>query len=193
MIAPMLRGGFVAWRRLVLAAACLIGPASTVSGVSDPYRREYQIKGVLLYHFLEYVTWPAPSPGDREAPFVIGILGDDPFGRTLDVVTREERVGGRRIEIERYSSAEGARSCHILFVARSERERWPEIAAILAGRAILTVADFEGFAESQGMVEFFTSEDRIRMKINLTTVRAHGLTMSARLLRVADVIPRTGD
>lgn len=49
---------------------------------------EYQVKAVFLFNFAQFVTWPS-QPAD--APLVIGILGDDPFGSYLDETVRGEK------------------------------------------------------------------------------------------------------
>src|SRR2546430_3260611 len=61
------------WGRLalLLIAGGLLGAAAPVS--------EYQLKAVFLFNFAQFVEWPpAALPGDS-APFVIGVLGKDPF------------------------------------------------------------------------------------------------------------------
>src|SRR4051794_16733239 len=51
---------------------------------------EYQVKAVFLFNFAQFVSWPLSQPAD--APFVIGIVGDDPFGSYLDETVRGEKV-----------------------------------------------------------------------------------------------------
>src|ERR1700681_3665474 len=45
---------------------------------------EYQVKAAFLYNFAKFVDWPAEAFGSSGAPFVIGVVGDDPFGGALD-------------------------------------------------------------------------------------------------------------
>ncbi len=42
---------------------------------------EYQVKAVFLFNFGQFVEWPKDAFDTPQAPFVIGILGDDPFGQ----------------------------------------------------------------------------------------------------------------
>src|SRR5205823_3694158 len=56
---------------LLLIACALAGAASPVS--------EYQLKAVFLFNFAHFVEWPAASLPPQSAPFVIGVLGKDPF------------------------------------------------------------------------------------------------------------------
>jgi len=66
---------------------------------------------------------------------------------------------------------------------------------ILAGlnqRPILTVSDADGFAQRGGMIRFVTDRNRIRLQLNLAATEAAHLTISSKLLRVAEIVRRTG-
>jgi hypothetical protein len=144
---------------------------------------DYQVKAVFLFNFAQFVSWPSQPP---DAPLVIGILGDDPFGSYLDETVRGEKVNGRSLTIQRFRRGE-PRNCNILFVAQSERERAAQVVSNLKGRSVLTVSDIDGFAELGGMIQFFTEQNKIRMRINLDAVKAANLKVSSKLLRVAEV------
>ena len=45
---------------------------------------EYKIKAVFLYNFAKFVEWPPNVFPDANTPFVIGVLGQDPFGSYLE-------------------------------------------------------------------------------------------------------------
>src|SRR5450759_2091560 len=82
---------WVAWL-VGLALLCSVEPkASAQTAISD----EYQIKAVFLFNFAQFVEWPARVFPASEAPLVIGILGDDPFGAYLDDLVSGEKVGQR--------------------------------------------------------------------------------------------------
>jgi hypothetical protein len=53
--------------------------------------REYQIKAAFLVNFMQFVTWPSTIFTREDAPFCIGVLGDDPFGRALDQTCKAKR------------------------------------------------------------------------------------------------------
>src|SRR6185295_17077931 len=63
--------------------------------IAAPAPSEYQVKAVFLFNFTQFVDWPAQSFADARAPFVIGVLGRDPFGSALDEAVRGETVNGR--------------------------------------------------------------------------------------------------
>jgi uncharacterized protein DUF4154 len=153
---------------------------------------EYQLKAVFLFNFAQFVDWPADAFPDSTTPVVIGILGDDPFEGLLDQTVRDERLGGRPFQVRRYHSVDEIKACHILFIRRPDGARLEETLARLKNRPILTVSDIDGFAERGGMIRFVTDRNRIRLQINQESVEAAHLTISSKLLRVAEVITAAG-
>src|SRR5690554_2985298 len=65
--------------------------------------REVDMKAVFLYHFSAFVEWPPRAFTDPYAPFVIGVLGDDPFGGILDEVIQGEFKNQHPIIVRRFT------------------------------------------------------------------------------------------
>ena len=101
---------------------------------------------------------------------------------------RGERLGARPIQVCRYRRIADIEECNILFISRSENERVAEILAAVKNRPVLTVSDADGFASQGGIIQFFTDKNRIRIRINLDAAEAAKLTISSKLLRVAEVV-----
>jgi hypothetical protein len=153
---------------------------------------EYQVKAVFLFNFAQFVEWPPQSYEDPAAPFVIGILGTDPFGPALEGAIRGETLNGRSFVIERYRSVTEIRHCQILFISRSEAAHIGEISTALAGHSILTVSDIEDPAQRGVMIRFVAENNRIRLRINADAAKAVGLSISSKLLRPAELVTSAG-
>ena len=167
---------------LVLAAAPTAGAfAATQSGLT----REYDLKAAFLFNFSQFVEWPGDSLPDPHAPFVIGVLGEDPFGASLDEIVANEKVHERKIVVRRFRRVDEATHCQILFISRSETPRLNDIVGSLDSRSVLTVGDAEGFANRGGRVSFGVARNRLRVTINPAAARAAKLTISSKLLRQA--------
>ncbi len=177
-----------AW--FVTAASLLVGAAGLAAQTARA--AEYQVKAVFLFNFAQFVDWPAEAFPDPDTPLVIGVLGDDPFGGFLDQTVDDERLGGRPLQVRRYQSVDEIKTCHVLFISRLEGDRREGILAGLKNRPILTVSDADGFAERGGMIRFVTERNRIRLQINLQAAEAARLTISSKLLRVAEIITPSG-
>lgn len=151
--------------------------------------REYDLKAVLLFNLTRFVEWPPTAFGDSGTPLVIGILGQDPFGKILDDVVRTESYGRHKITVARFRDIKSIHDCQILYVCAYERPDLPRILARVGGRPLLTVGDFEDFSSRGGMVGLNqNAAGRIRLRINLGAVRASGLAISGKLLSVAEII-----
>ncbi len=187
------------WRRRplwgLLGCAILLSMSKPASAQVATINREYQIKAVFLYNLIQFVSWPnslpAAATSDAE-PIIIGVVGDDPFGALLDETVAGENVGGRSVAIRRWARAEEIETCHVLFIARSEATRLAEVLNVLAQSPVLTVGDFRRFAEDGGMVGLVTSNNRVRLEVNLAAARASGLKMDSNLLRSATIVNAEG-
>jgi hypothetical protein len=149
---------------------------------------EYQIKAVFIFNFARFVEWPATAFADPRAPFVIGVLGEDPFGGALDEAAGGEKINGRDLVLRRFRRVEEIADCHILFISRSESKRFGEILAALGDRSVLTVSDADEFATRGGMIRFVTERKRVRLRINPAAARAAHLELSSKLLRPAELV-----
>jgi hypothetical protein len=149
---------------------------------------EYRVKAVFLFNFAQFVEWPQDAFTDPGQPFVIGILGKDPFGAEIDAVVRGEAVAQRSLVVERYYNVAELHSCHILYIARSEIGHLPQILAALKGRSVLTVSDADGDDQTGVMIRLVNRSNRVRLQIDVGAAKAGHLTISSKLLRPAEIV-----
>ena len=177
-------------RRVAICGLCcaLLTFGTAAPAAAAP--SEYQVKAVFLFNFTQFVDWPAGAFASPEAPFVIGILGKDPFGSQLDEVVHGETVNNRPLIVERYRSLEEIQRCNILFIGHTDVVNLQGILAALKGRSILTVSDAdEPDTEQRGvMIRMVTQSNRIRLRIDVNAAKAGNLTISSKLLRPAEIV-----
>jgi hypothetical protein len=149
--------------------------------------REHRVKAVFLFNFAQFVVWPDSAFSGPDDPLVVGILGDDPFDTYLDEVVHGEKVNNRPIQVKRFRKVEEVKDCQVLFVSASETPRVESILTALKAQHVLTVGESQEFFRHGGMVNFATENGTIRLKINLDEVQEAGLSVSSKLLRLADV------
>src|SRR5690349_18716675 len=77
---------------------------------------EYQVKSAFLFNFSKFLEWPAEAMGQPADPFVIGILGSDPFGNYLDEIIAGEKIAEHPMVVRRYDSVQQVDRCHILYI-----------------------------------------------------------------------------
>ena len=150
--------------------------------------REYQVKAVFLFNFLQFVEWPPAAFRDEGIPIRIGILGDDPFGPALEETMRDETINKRRLVVTRSHRVEDLRDCQLVFIGKSESRRIETILSFLNNRPVLTVSEVDSFARQGGVIAFYQDGKKVRFEINPGTAQRLGLKMSSELLRLGKVV-----
>jgi hypothetical protein len=169
-----------------LAACLVLGGLSKASQAE--IAKAYQIKAVFLFNFSQFINWPPASVSGTQAPFIIGVLGDNPFGDFLEETVHGEKVNGRDLVVQHYQRVEDVKNCEILFISQSESRHFKDDLAALRGRNILTVGDADGFSKNGGIVRFVTEQNKIHFRIDLEAAKSANLTISSQLLRLAEII-----
>ena len=162
-----------------IAAACL---CAVGAAIAQP--RVEAVKADFLPKFPRYVAWPIEARPGPEQPFVLCVIGHDPFGDRLDRAAAAEPVHGRPIDVRRLVDAAEALDCHMAFVRGATGEDTARALEALAARPILTVTD--GHADARrGMIHMTVMRGRVGFFIDEATAAARGLSISSRLLALA--------
>jgi hypothetical protein len=148
------------------------------------------VKAVYLYNFGRFVHWPPTATAGKRDSFSICILGQDPFGPSLDSTLAGETLDGKPLAVKRISTPGDAGECRILFISSTEENHLKEILAALDESSILTVSDMPAFSRRGGMIQFVLEGDKVRFEINLTKAETAKLTLSSELLKVATTVRR---
>jgi hypothetical protein len=152
-----------------------------------PVAVEYQLKAVFLFNFTKFVEWPADAFNSDQEPFVIGVLGGNPFGSYLEDVGAGEKVNGHPLVIKYFKTLDEVKSCHILFVNKAGITNLSDLLSAIKGRSILTVSDASDFLRSGGMVRFYiNSNNKVQLQMNQDAAKTARLQISSKLLRLTD-------
>ena len=163
-----------------LALTCNIPCTQARAQVQD----EYQVKADFLYNFAKFVEWPAKAFPDNRAAFIIGVVGDDPFGSKIEQAIKGKFANGRGLVVKRFPTLKALTFCHILFIGSSEKNNLrPVIAA--AGAGALTVGDTERFTQDGGIINFAIVGSKVHFEINQAAAERAGLRISAKLLSLS--------
>lgn len=178
-------------RLLTAVCLCMVGLAARpILRAADARQAslESEVKAAALYNIIQFSGWPTSAFADDGAPLVVAVLGRGPVADLIPSFVSNESWHGRRLVIERYQSADQVKDCHVLFVGQSEHAAWPALRSRLSGKPVLTVCDRETFARDGGVVQFGIERNKLRLTVNLGAARAAGLTISSKVLRLAEVV-----
>jgi hypothetical protein len=173
-----------------LAGALIAGVVACASSLfaqtSKP--NEYEVKATYLYNFARFVEWPAGAEAAKSDVFAICVLGHDPFGPALDAIVAGETLDGKTVQAKRISKPQDATNCRVLFISASEDSRLKDILTAFDKAGVLTVSDIPQFSQRGGMIQFVSTDKRIRFEVNLSNAGDAGLMLSSELLKVAVAI-----
>jgi hypothetical protein len=174
------------WLKVAVISASVLGGLSSTRAT---LLEEYEVKAAFIYNFSKFIEWPTQALPKEGEPFVIGLLGRNPFHDHLKNL-QKECVQGHSIAVRSYETIEEVKGCHILFISQSEEKRINAIVKTLSGTQILTVSDMDGFLKNGGMICFRMNDQKVQFTINRSAMLSAGLKPSSELLKLAkELIP----
>lgn len=176
--------------KLKIAFSCVL-LCLTAVGFAQTLEDEYTMKSVFIAGFSRFVTWPESSRmNDKSKPFVLGIIGVNPFGKILEnhYMELNQKINDKNVEIRYISTLDKIPGCHILFISSSCKNDLPNILAVTSGKPILTIGDTEGFAEQGVLINFYIQRRRIRFEISEALFQKASLKIDSLILREAKIV-----
>ncbi|MCF7918550.1 MAG: YfiR family protein [Candidatus Cloacimonetes bacterium] len=150
---------------------------------------EYELKAVYLEKFTHFIEYPKlTTVADTSKPFIIGVIGKNPFADILDNYYKTYKIKNRKVEIKYYSRLSQITGCNLLFIAASEKERLREILSLIKDKPILTVSDSEGFSQAGVHINLYLKDNKLHYELNEGALIKSGFSVWAQLLNSAKII-----
>lgn len=146
---------------------------------------EYTVKAAFLFHFSQFVEWPATTLPRASSPLTYCTIGDDPFLGALDETLKGKSLGNRALAVQHLTARDQIDGCQILFIGASEKKRLSEVAIRAERCSVLIVGESDHFTRDGGMIGFFLESNKVRFDINLEATARAKLKISSRLLLLA--------
>jgi len=174
-------------QRLTFAAVALLLSAICLWSQTSPYNLN-QHKALYLFNFAKYTEWPSTAFPSETAPFILAILGDDPFKSDIDII-KGKTIKGRKLVIRYCNSIQEVSGSHLLFICASETNHLSQILPNL-GPAILTVSETDRFIEQDGMINLVSEQKSagtqvVNFEINQESAKRANLKFDTQLLKLA--------
>ena len=184
---PLPRGPARAWG-LAWALAWAVLPGPMVPPAGAQAASEHELKAAFLYHFTQFVEWPAEAFPRPDTPFLICVVGEGDVAEFLTELVAGEQIKGRAIEVRGYGRARDARGCHILFLGAGDDPRdLRDVVGVEQGR-VLTVGESAEFLEEGGLLRFRIHRGRIQLQVNESARQGSRLRISSKLLQLCDMV-----
>jgi hypothetical protein len=182
------------------AAAAIVAVMAQRSDAMEVDRtKAATVKAAYLLNFVRYAQWPEDSFESPDSPIVITQVGDCEVGNVLpDVIGRADLINGHPLTLNRVVAPDAApdraaflrsiEGSHMLFVCPCPDEGVQAIIEHLKGSTVLTVGDTPDFADHGGMIGFVLQRDRIVFEANKAAINGSGVTISAKVLKLANIV-----
>jgi hypothetical protein len=173
----------------IAIGACALSarPQVALAHNAEAASREHQVKAAFIYHFVQFVDWPAEAFANADSAIIVAVVGEDPFKGALDQAVRDKVVRDRRLVVKHFPGVDQIADCHVLVVSPSEGPRLGAILEKVKKKPVLTVSDLDGFTSAGGAVRFFREDNKIRFEIRPKAAERVKLQVRANLLKVAKV------
>lgn len=174
--------GFTAWCCWCLA---LFSLPTVVAGERNS--EDSLLKAAFIYNFAKFTHWPQESWDAPNTPLNLCTMGNDALVSNLSRLSKET-VAGHPVSINTFDPGVEDSDCHILYIATSEHKHFTRFIQQTHDAPVMTISEIPGFAGSGGIIQLYREQQQIRFKINLGVARDRGLTLSARLLDLAELV-----
>ena len=176
-------------RRFLLGVVGVVLAGVTLRAEPDP-ALEHRVKAAFLYNFARFVDWPTNAFADADAPFVIGVFGDESMAQALEQTVKGKFIGNRASQTRWIPDPTRINPCQILFIAQSKTQQVAQVLAAVGRAPVLLVGESPGFVAAGGAIGFASDEGRVRFEANTAVADRSGLKISSKLLRLAtSVVP----
>jgi hypothetical protein len=165
----------------------LLAAGALQLGAQGPAFDEYQVKAAFLYNFAKFVEWPPGTFANSKDPIAICIVGQNPFGSTLEYMVQGKKIGDRAFAVRRLADTQQASKCQILFIGAAESKRIRVLLEAVKG-ASLTVGETDDFTAAGGIIGMKLEGTRVRLQIALETAESTRLRISSKLLGLAEIV-----
>jgi hypothetical protein len=166
----------------LVTALVLTGERAATQSASAP-----GLKAAYLFNFAQFVEWPADAL-PAGAPLALCVFGDGAVADALEKTTVGRSVGGHGLTVVRLRSGVPLPTCHVLYLAGSDRQGWRDVIGTLNGKLVLTVSDAARFVHTGGMVELLTNDGRMQIAVNTDALHRSQVRLSSRVLTLATIV-----
>jgi hypothetical protein len=174
------------WRlKLGALAAMFMVCSSARTGAQTATAPE--LKAAFLYNFAKFTEWP-PDVLPPGTPLVLCVASDSHVHEALEAITRGRDVEGHPVVVRKVDAREEFQSCHLLYVDDLNTKRAGQLVERLKGAPVLSVSDFQRFAQLGGSAHLFVEDGRMRFAVNLEATQRTKLRLSSRLLSLAQIV-----
>ena len=136
---------------------------------------ENAVKAAFVFNILKFIEWTEPTANDG-SELSVCMWGRDSLNGALGVLDNKQ-VRERKIRVQYIATGTSLRRCDVIYVGDGISGGSESYKNILSHRHTFTLSDRKNFVASGGNVEFYTTQDRVRFRINQSAPDAKALAL----------------
>lgn len=140
-----------------------------------------KFKAIFMYNFTKNIEWPAAY---RSGDFVIGVLGNSPITKELQIIAKTKKAGSQRIAVKTYASVNSISRSHIIYIPPGKSKYLPLVLQKTQNQSTLIITDSNGLALQGAGINYIRNGNKTLFEINKNNIASRGLKVSSTLLRL---------
>lgn len=161
----------------------LLSLSVNLYGENIALENELKLKSVYLVRLSDFTTFPSKLESDR---LNICVEGTSPIVSFLNEIELDEDK--KYLTILYDISNDSISGCNILYLSENEKTTLSKKLKTLSNSEVLTISSMDGFALSGGMIEFYLEKNKVKMKVNLSTLRESGIFINPKVLKLMSIV-----
>ena len=147
--------------------------------------REDLVKAAFILNFIRFITWPAKDDDATTREQLTLCTMNGASANTAISQLNGRTVRDLELVVEVSATETDFENCDIFFFEEKGQLQHDSTMSRLSQLPILTIGDYEGFIEDNGLIEFIRIDAKVAFEINATRARKHGIMISSKLLSLA--------
>jgi hypothetical protein len=146
---------------------------------------EQTVLAALALNIVRFTTWPTEAR--IEDTIKLCVIGDNTVQQSFAGIDHKA-VGNKTLQLINLSRLRNFDQCHVLYVSDLQQSILLQVFLEIKKQPLLTIGEGYDFAVRGGMIGLENVNGKIILHVNLPVVRESNLNISARLLKLANII-----
>ena len=147
------------------------------------YELEDRLKAIITGKIAKFITWDKQD----SKQFTITIFNNQ-CGDHFKDIYHDKKILNKNVSIKYIRKIENLNNTHILYIGKCDSDTLNHIFQYIKDKNIVTISDIRGFAQKGGLVQIYSNDQKLKLKINLNVANKNHIKIKSSLLRIADVI-----
>ena len=151
---------------------------------AEKITKEYKIKSAYIFNLTKFTHWPDKYFKDDYQPINICFSVENPMEKFFSKMVRGKKVGDKKRALKSTKTHfQDLTTCEMVFISQ-DSVKYQHL-EVLKGCQCLVVGDSPLMTEYGSDLNFYLVEDKVRIEINVESVKAKGIAFSSELMAFA--------